>query len=87
MTITTFDPNDNSDLGCSPGLYPGRHSWTLTDVNNPDVYACRYCDLTVTDDSDGKIVPVRTWAAASAGYRFADDMNADGSLPYGDKIS
>ena len=61
-----------------------RHSWVpASGETNPDTavnWVCRYCGAANVDHSSGVQNPPRTWAAASAGYHFAEDLTSDGSL-------
>ena len=77
-----------TDANCEYYEEKGRHSYTAApgterDRNgDPIDMVCRYCEITLHSDEPTERFTTkgRSWAAATAGRTFAEDLNSDGSL-------
>ena len=64
----------------SPEMAFGSHKFKV----NKDTATCANCGLVQTLVKEPPLHIPRDWKSATAGYTFAEDLNADGSLPTDD---
>ena len=65
----------------SPEMAFGSHKWVVGD----DGGTCANCGQFKARDNSPRMARIdRSWATATAGYTFAEDLNSDGTLPSDD---